>query len=130
MKRYMKYGIIAIVAVVALSAGITAVVSAESPEGEAGSDTGPGQIFLSKLADILGLDEGEVADAVQQARQGMCEERQEQRLQNAIDEGLITEGEAEQIRGWWDSRPEAMQQLGPQGRQHMRNTWCHQVNLP
>ena len=130
MKRYMKYGIIAIVAVVALSAGITAVVSAESSEGAAGSDIGPGQIFFSKVASILELDEEELADAFKQTRQEMCEERQEQRLQNAIDEGLITEGEAEQIRGWWDSRPEAMQQLGPQGRQHMRNTWCHQVNLP
>ena len=129
MKRYMKYGIIAIVAVVALSAGITAVVSAESPEGEAGSNTGPGQIFIGKLADILESDEEELADAFKQARQEMCEEHQEQRLQNAIDEGLITEEEAEQIRGWWDSRPEAMQQLGPQGRQHMSNTWRHQMNL-
>jgi hypothetical protein len=130
MKQYMKYGIIAIVAIVALSAGITAVVSAQSPEAEGGSDTGPGQIFLSKVADILELDEEQVADAFKQAGQEMREEHQEQRLQNAIDNGLITEEEAEQVRGWWDSRPEAMQQLGPQGRQHMRNTWCHQMNLP
>jgi hypothetical protein len=115
MKRYMKYGIIAIVAVVALSTGITAVVSAESPEAEVGSDTGPGQIFIGKLADILGLDEGEVADAIQQARQEMREEMQQQRLQKALEEGLITEEEAEQIQDWWDSRPEAMQQLGPPG---------------
>ncbi len=129
MKRYMKYGIIAIVAVVALSVGITAVVSAESPEAEVGSDTGPGQIFAGKLADILGLDEGEVADAVQQARQDMREEMQQQRLQTALEERLITEEEAEQIQDWWDSRPEAMQQLGPPGH-HMRNTWCHQMNIP
>lgn len=129
MKRYMKYGIIAVVAVVALSAGITAVVSAESSEGEAGSDTGPGQIFFSKVAGILESDEEELADAFKQAGQEMCEEGQEQRLQNAIDEGLITEGEAEQIRAWRDSRPEAMQQLGPPGH-HMRNTWCHQMNMP
>jgi len=130
MRKYMKFGLIAIVALTALSVGITAIAFAESPEGEVGSDTGPRQIFLSKVADILGLDEEQVADAFKQARQEMREERQEQRLQNAIDEGLITEAEANQIRGWWDSRPEAMQQLGPQGRQHMRNTWCHQMNLP
>ncbi len=128
MKRYMKYGIIAIVAVVALSAGITAVVSAQSPEAEVGSDTGPRQVFLGKVAGILESDEEELADAFKQARQEMCEEGQEQRLQNALDEGLITEEEAEQIRAWRDSRPEAMQQLGPQGRNHMRNTWCHQMN--
>ncbi|HUU63473.1 MAG TPA: hypothetical protein VMX96_06100 [Dehalococcoidia bacterium] len=129
MKRYMKYGIIAIVAVVALSAGITAVVSAQSPEAEVGSDTGPGQIFLSKVADILESDEEELADAFKQARQEMCEEMQKQRLQSMLEEGLITAEEAEQIQDWWDSRPEAMQQLGPPGH-HMRNTWCHQMNMP
>jgi len=126
----MKYGIIAIVAVVALSVGITAVVSAQSPEAEVGSDAGSGHIFIGKLAEILGLDDGEVADAFKQAGQEIRGEMQEQHLQNAIDEGLITEEEADQIRAWRDSRPEAMQQLGPQGRQHMRNTWRHQMNLP
>ena len=121
MKRYMKYGIIAIVAVVALSAGITAVVSAESPEGEAGSDTGPGQIFLSKVAGILEIDEGELADVFKQARQEMRGEALEQRLQRAIEEGRITEEEADQIREWLDSRPEALQQLGPPGHPHHRN---------
>lgn len=135
MKRHMKYGIIAIVAVIALSAGITAVVSAESPNGEAGSDTGPGQIFIGKVAGILELDEEELTDAFKQALQEMREERQQQRLQKALEEGLITEEEAEQIQGWWDSRPEAMQQLGPAGL-HMGNTWCHrviwchQINMP
>jgi hypothetical protein len=45
----------------------------------------------------------------------MREECQQQRLQNAIDEGLITDAEAEQIEEWWDSRPEALQQLGVGG---------------
>jgi hypothetical protein len=45
----------------------------------------------------------------------MREECQQQRLQNALDEGLITDAEAEQIQGWWDSRPDAIQQLGPGG---------------
>jgi len=130
MRKYMKYGIISIVAIIALGVGITAVVSAESPEGEAGSAGGPRQIFLSKVADILGLDEEQLADAFLQAQQEMRDEAQEQRLQTAIEEGLITEQEAEQIREWWNSRPEALQQLGAQGRHHMRNAWCHQVNLP
>lgn len=130
MRKYMKFGLIAIVALTALSVGITAVVSAESPEGEAGSDTGPRQIFLSKVADILGLDEEQLADAFVQACQEMRDEAQEQRLQNAINEGLITEEEAEQIREWLQNRPEALQQLGPPGHHHMRNTWCNQMNLP
>jgi len=126
----MKYGIISIVAIIAHAGGITAIVTAESPEGEAGSAGGPRQIFLSKVADILGLDEGEVADAVQQARQEMREEMQQQRLQTALEEGLITEAEAKQIREWWDSRPEALQQPGAAAHLRLRNELCHQFGSP
>ena len=115
MKKYMKVGLVVIAAVTALSFGFTAIASADSDEGEVSTTVERGQIFIGKLAEILGLDEGEVADAVQQAHQEMREEMQQQRLQKAIDEGLITEEEAEQIQEWWDSRPEAMQQLGPPG---------------
>ena len=130
MTKYMKFGLIAIVALTALSVGITAIAFTESPEGEVGSDGGPRQIFLSKVADILGLDDEQVADAFVQARQEMRDEAQEQRLQRAVDEGRITEEEAEQIREWLQSRPEVLQQLGSPGHHHMRNTWCHQMNLP
>ncbi|MBA7470919.1 hypothetical protein ES703_50386 [subsurface metagenome] len=130
MRKYMKYGIISIVAIIALGVGITAVVSAESPEGEVGSDGGPRQIFLSKVADILGLDEEQLADAFLQAQQEMRDEAQEQCLQTAVEEGLITEQEAEQIREWWDSRPEALQQLGAQAHLRLRNELCDQFGSP
>jgi hypothetical protein len=115
MKKYMKVGLIALAAVTALSFGFTAIAAAQSTDGVVTDKEGPGQMFVGKLADILGLDEGQVSDAVQQARQEMREECQQQRLQNAIDEGLITDAEAEQIEEWWDSRPEAMQKLGAGG---------------
>jgi len=130
MRKYMKFGLIALVAIIALGVGITAIAFAESPEGEVTENGGPGQIFIGKLADILGLDEGEVADAVQQARQEMREEMQQQRLQTALEEGLITEAEAKQIREWWDSRPEALQQPGAAAHLRLRNELCHQFGSP
>jgi len=126
----MKFGLIALVAIIALGVGITAVVSAESPEGEAGSAGGPRQIFISKVADILGLDEEQLADAFIQARQEMWEECCEQRLQRAVEEGRITEGEAEQIREWLQSRPEALQQPGAAAHLRLRNELCHQFGSP
>lgn len=130
MKKRTKFAVIAIVAIVALASGITAIAFAESPEGEAGSDSGPGQVFISKVADILGLDEEQLADAFIQARQEMWEECCEQRLQRAVEEGRITEGEAEQIREWWDSRPEALQQPGAAAHLRLRNELCHQFGSP
>ena len=121
MTKYMKFGLIAIVALTALSVGITAIAFAESPEVEVGGDGGPRQIFLSKVADILGLEEEQVADAFVQAQQEMREEAQEQRLQRAVDDGRIAEAEAEQIREWLQNRPEALQQLGPPAHPHLRN---------
>lgn len=122
MKKYMKVGLIALAAITALSFGATAIASAQSTDSEVTAAVEPGQIFAGKLAGILGLDEEQVSDAIHQARQEMMQECQQQRLQNAVDEGLITEEEAEQIQAWWDSRPEAMQQLGPGGGfdHHMR----------
>lgn len=123
MKKYTKFGLIGLAAIIALSFGFTAIASAQSTEDGVTGNEGPGQMFVGKLADILGLEEGQVSDAVQQARQEMMEEFQAQRLQNAIDEGLITEEEAGEIQGWWDGRPEAMQQLGQMGR-HMGGMRC------
>ena len=126
MKKYMKFGLIAIVALVALSVGLTAMSFADSPEVDTDTDGGPRQVFISKVAGILGLEEEQVADAFSQARQEMREEFQQQRLQTAIEEGLITDEEAEQIQGWWDSRPEALRNIA---QFRLRNAWCHQMNL-
>jgi len=115
MKKYMKVGLIALAAVTALSFGFTAIAAAQSTDGGVTYNEGPRQMFVGKLADILELEEEQVSDAMQQARQEMMGECQQQRLQNALDEGLITDAEAEQIQEWWDSRPEAQQQLGPGG---------------
>lgn len=126
MTKYMKFGLIAIAALTALSVGLTAVSFADSPEADTSSDGGLRQVFISKVAGILGLEEEQVASAFIQARQEMREEFQQQRLQSAIDEGLITEAEAEQIQEWWDSRPQALQTMS---QFHLRNTMCHQMNL-
>lgn len=115
MNKYMKVGLIGLAVIMALSFGFTAIASAHSTEGEAETGKDLRQIFVGKLADILGLDEEQVDDAMQQAKQEMREECEQQRIQKALDEGLITEEEAEQIQGWRDNRPEAMQQLGPGG---------------
>jgi hypothetical protein len=123
MKKYMKVGLIGLAAIMALSFGFTAVAAAQSTDGAAETGGDMRQMFAGKLAGILGLDEGQVSDAVEQARQEMREEFQAQRLQTAIDEGLITEEEAGEIQGWWDGRPEAMQQLGQMGR-HMGGMRC------
>ena len=117
MRKHLKLGVIALVAVAVLAAVVgTSVAFAGSSDGDVDTDDGPGKVFVSKVANILGLEEGQVADSFRQARQEMFQEAQEQRLQQAIEDGLITEEEAGQIREWWQDRPEALQSLGQPGR--------------
>jgi len=116
MRKHLKVGVIALVAVAVLAAVVgTSVAFAGSSDGDVDTDGGPGKIFISKVANILGLEEDQVSDAFRQARQEMFQEAQEQRLQKAIENGLITEEEATQIREWWQDRPEALQSLGQPG---------------
>ena len=116
MRKHLKVGVIALVAVAVLAAVVgTSVAFAGSSDGDIDTDGGPGKIFISKVANILGLEEDQVSDAFRQARQEMFQEAQEQRLQKAIENGLITEEEATQIREWWQDRPEALQSLGQPG---------------
>lgn len=124
MRKYLKLGTIALVAVAVLAAVVgTTVAFAGSPDGDANANGVPRQVFISKVANILGLEEEQVADAFIQARQEMFKETQEQRLQQAIEDGLITEEEATQIREWWQDRPEALQSLGQPGHPQIRNAW-------
>ena len=102
MSRRMKVIIAVLMAVVLLAAGTTATVMAqdESPTGENG--------LLARVAEILNIPEGELAHAFAQARQEMREEASDRALNRAVEEGVITEEEADEIRGWWGQKPEAL----------------------
>jgi hypothetical protein len=116
MKRYFKFGSIALAAVLALTIVVSTLAFADTSSDEA-AETNPQQTFIAKVAEILNIDEVTVTDAFQQAAQEMMAERQQERLQRAIENGLITEEEAVEIQAWWDSRPEALEGMGPLGEQ-------------
>jgi len=91
----------------------TAVVS-ESDETD--DQTSRHDTFVSKLADKLGLDEDTLATAISEVRQEMRLEALEERLQEAVDEGTITQDEADQILAWMKRRPAALDELGGFGQ--------------
>jgi hypothetical protein len=93
-------------------AGTTSVVSASDVTD---NQTSPHDIFVSKVAEKLGLDEDAVATAMKEAREEMRQEAMERRLEEAVDEGLITQEEADQILEWMNNRPAALDDLGRLG---------------
>jgi hypothetical protein len=90
-------------------ASTTSVVSASDTTD---NETTQFDTFVSKVADKLGLDEDTVATAMKEARQEMMDEAMAERLQEAVDEGRITQEQADQISEWMKSRPEALDELG------------------
>ena len=90
----------------------TSTTSVVSASDVTDNQTSPHDIFVSKVADKLGLDTDTVATAMKEARQEMMDEALAERLQEAVDEGRITQEQADQISEWMKSRPEALDELG------------------
>ncbi len=138
MSKKMKVLIAVLVAVLTLTvSGAVAVLAQEDEEVEPDEEELLGELneimprvkmfvstesseLLSRVAEILGISEEELSDAFAQARQEMMAERCEEAfyafLERAVEEGLITEKEAEEIKAWTGNRPAALNQLSPKPR--------------
>jgi hypothetical protein len=54
----------------------------------------------------VAIDSEQLKDALKQARSEIQNEALESRLQNLVDEGMITQEEADNYFEWWQSRPD------------------------
>lgn len=116
MSKKVKVLVSVLVAVVFLAAGSTAIVMAqeelapeEAPQAEANG-------LLARVAEILGIDEEDLVNAFNQARQEMQAEAFNRFIDKAVEKGLIDEDEAEEIKGWWGQKPGAFDRLCPRAR--------------
>ena len=116
MSRKVKTLISALVVALLLTVGARTVVAEgeeeTTPPPEAGTNG-----LLERVADILGIDEEDLVDAFEQARQEMCEDAFTSHINQAVEEGLVTQEQAGEIFEWWLQRPddaiEAWQGQGP-----------------
>jgi len=115
MRRRWLVVSVAVVALALLVAG-GAVFAASN-----GDDDGTGSTeqqkskeeFTNRVAEILGKDPAEVKSAVQQARLEQQEQALNSYLDKMVENGRITQEEADQIKQWLAERPEALSELGP-----------------
>ena len=113
MSRKAKVLVSVLVVAVLLTVGGAATVMAQDePPPPAGEEAAPPEEgtegLLARVADILGVTQEELVDAFRQARQGMMEEAFFNCLDRAVEEGLITQEEADEIKEWWQQKPEAL----------------------
>ncbi|MBM3925384.1 MAG: hypothetical protein FJ320_05260 [SAR202 cluster bacterium] len=71
--------------------------------------------FPDRVAGILGLDKAKVESAFQQAAQEAADEAVRSRLDALVEQGTLTQAEADEIYEWYQSRPEALSKIAPFG---------------
>ncbi len=108
MSKKVKVLISILVAALLLTMGGVTMVMAEGEE-----ETTPPpppeaskQGLLERMADILEIDREALIDAFKQAEQEIKEEVFINRLNQAVAEGRITQEQADEIREWWELRPD------------------------
>lgn len=128
MPKKVKVLISVLVVALLLAVGATTVMAEgeeeTAPPPEAGTNG-----LLERVADILGIDTEDLIDAFKQAQQEMRGEAFISRLDQAVEEGFITQEQADEIIKWWELRPEVMEpgmfkhalRSRPSPRFHMQN---------
>ncbi len=97
----------------ALMVGITG--GAVLAQGSGTSSDSPFKSFAARVAALLGVDEAKVQDALKQAAKETQDEALEQRLSHMVQNGRLTQQQADQIKTWYQSRPDALSQGFPMG---------------
>ena len=117
MWRSKKFIIILALAIVALVGGTTGAVLAASSDSttdttaETTADT-QREDLLNRICEIYeentgtAIDPDQLQSALSQARQEMREQALQDRLDALVEEGTITQDEADQLLEWWQSRPD------------------------
>jgi hypothetical protein len=102
MWRRKKFIIVGVLAAVLLVGSIGGVALAQTENGD---DTQP-ETLLARVADILGIDQQTLEDAFAQAQTEMRDEALDNYLDNLVNEGTITQEQADQYRAWHQARPD------------------------
>jgi hypothetical protein len=81
--------------------------------------TNPESIFAGKVATILGIDQVKVEAAFTQAEKEMRTEAENSRLAKMVEDGTITQTQADQYKAWLESQPDVPALNGPRGGRGM-----------
>lgn len=93
------------------TAGLVALTGATFAQTQGESDN-PVTSVRERVAEILGIEPEELQDAFEQAREEYRDDKIAERLANAVEEGIITQEEADEVMAWLDAMPEVLEGVG------------------
>jgi uncharacterized tellurite resistance protein B-like protein len=70
-------------------------------------------VLITRVAEILGVDQQKLEDAVKQAQGELPKETPEVRLQELVANGTLTQQQADEIKAWMESRPADIPRVRP-----------------
>jgi competence protein ComGC len=101
MKGIKKIVFTTVLVATMLISSVPAIAMAQ--EGEAPEHQGA---LMSQVAGILGIDQGELENAVKQAQTELREEDLDARLQELIAEGTLTQEQTNDFKAWIEAKPD------------------------
>ena len=116
-KRYWLTGtIVAAVMVLGIMGGVAMAQETDDEDGDTK------QSFAARVAEILGLDETTVQDAMDEAREEMRDEALQAKLDWLVENGHMTQDQADEYKTWIESKPEGLspKMFGGFGKRHHR----------
>lgn len=101
MKRIQKIVLATVLVAVMLIASIPVIALAQDDEAHR-----PPGALLTRAAEILNIDQEKLENALKQAQTGLREEAFENRIEEMIDEGTLTQEQANELKAWMEAKPD------------------------
>lgn len=122
MWRSKKFIVIALLATVLLVGSIGGVALAQTENGDDSQPESKYGAQLDRACEIykentgIAIDSVALKDALVQAQSEMLEEALGNHLQNLVDQGEVTQDQADQYLEWWQVKPDVTVQFGFHGQ--------------
>jgi len=121
MWRSKKFIAIVVAAVLVIGGSVGAVLAADNGDENGSSPLAQHAAMLDRVCAIYQENTGTTIDpqalqvAFAQASSEMQDEAMQNRLQNLVEQGKITQDEADQYHEWWQARPDVAAGFGFRG---------------
>jgi hypothetical protein len=112
MKRFKKKPLIITLVAIAATVGITTGLVFAQDEGDATQPEAQHEALLDRVCEIyedntgVAIDPQALQDAFTQAQDEIMAEAMQNRLDALVEKGIITQEEADQLKEWWEAKPE------------------------
>ena len=124
MRRSRKFILIGLMGVIVLAGSIGGAVYAQTGDENADQPQAKYQALLDKVATIYQQNTGTTIDpqeldkAFTQARSEMQSAALDNYLQSLVDQGKLTQDQADQYQTWLQAKPDVPLPLGPRAGMH------------